>query len=213
MFIFVDDVVESSTPYCGAPIFVSFFPCTENSSAFTGHSSHGAAMQSNTLGSRIFFSGHKIVQGIFCYPYRIHGIGIFTYIWLNCMISLNVGKYTIHRSYWVSVWHRVSWVCVFQCPFFIAQGDPEPKRSTLHIPRIVIQFVSCKYRQASNPQTLFIRRERPCFAFENSHGGVSLWLPRVLLCCKRRFSMTSWGPNNHESGMPTKICKQQQKKV
>ena len=162
--------------------------------------------------SDFFFLDIKSFKDFFVTHIGSMGL-VFTYIWLNCMISLNVGKYTIHRSYWVSVWHRVSWVCVFQCPFFIAQGDPEPKRSTLHIPRIVIQFVSCKYRQASNPQTLFIRRERPCFAFENSHGGVSLWLPRVLLCCKRRFSMTSWGPNNHESGMPTKICKQQQKKV
>ena len=42
----------------------------------------------------IFFR-HRIVFLDVCH--RIHGTGIFTYIWLNSMV--NVGKYTIHGSY------------------------------------------------------------------------------------------------------------------
>ena len=36
----------------------------------------------------------------FVIPHRIHGTGIFTYIWLVCII--NVGKYTIHG--WDGLW-------------------------------------------------------------------------------------------------------------
>ena len=36
--------------------------------------------------------------------------GMFTYIWLICMI--NVGKYTIHRSYWICNLFEVLFWCI-----------------------------------------------------------------------------------------------------
>ena len=36
-------------------------------------------------------------SGVYSLTHRIHGTGIFTYIWMISMV--NVGKYTIHGSY------------------------------------------------------------------------------------------------------------------
>ena len=43
----------------------------------------------------VFFSQNCTVD--VSITHRIHGTGIFTYIWLICMVK--VGKYTIHGSF------------------------------------------------------------------------------------------------------------------
>ena len=44
---------------------------------------------------RVVAAFHRLVGGVVAH--RIHGTGIFPYIWLIFMV--NVGKYTIHGSY------------------------------------------------------------------------------------------------------------------
>ena len=48
------------------------------------------------------------------HSHRIHGTGIFTYIWLICMV--NVGKYTIHGSY------GFNGECPYPAGFMVAFG-------------------------------------------------------------------------------------------
>ena len=53
------------------------------------------------------------------YPHRIHGTGIFTYVWLIFMA--NVGKYTIHGSYGITSSYPF-------CQLFLVGGFNRPEK-------------------------------------------------------------------------------------
>ncbi len=80
------------------------------------------------------------------------------------------------------------------------------QRETVHIAHHDPAFFNASI---DKNQTLFIRREgRNAFQYR----GISLWLLRVLLCCKPRFSMTSRDPKRWKRCLYAKNIPKEPKK-